>query len=107
MNKVLSLMGFAAKSRNLLTGYNTCSLQIQKNKIKVIILAEDLADNSKEKMVGLCKREGVKFYEFSTMEELSHITGKSNSGIFGITDEGFGAAISKEIDSIQSTKEAE
>lgn len=100
-------MGFAAKSRNLLSGYNTCSLQIQKKKIKLIILAEDLADNSKEKMIGLCKKEGIKYYEFSTMEELSHITGKSNSGIFGITDAGFGKAIEKEIDSIQSAKEAE
>lgn len=105
MNKVLSLMGFAAKSRNLLTGYNTCSLQIKK--INLIILAIDLADNSKEKMKKLCKNENVRCIEFSTMDELSHITGKSNSGIFGITDAGFGAAIEKEIDSIQSVKEAE
>lgn len=106
-SKVFSLLGFASKSRNLQTGYNTCVLAINKNKIKLIILATDLADNSKEKMTRLCESRGIKCYEFSTMDQLSKCTGKSNSGIFGITEPGFAKAIEKEIDLIQSEKEAE
>ena len=29
-NKVYSYLGFAAKSRNLVTGYNTCEMMIKK-----------------------------------------------------------------------------
>lgn len=105
-NKVFSLMGFASKSRNLVTGYNTCIYTMNKNKIKLIILAENLADNSKEKMLKACEGFKVNYKIYSTIEELSKCTGKTNSGIYGITDIGFAQAIAKEIDTIQSEKEA-
>ena len=73
-------MGLAARGRMLAVGYNTCILMMNRRKIKILILAGDLADNSKEKM----------------------ITGKENSGIFGITDENLSKAILEEIDHIQS-----
>ncbi len=99
-------MGFASKSRNLVTGYNTCIYTMNKNKIKLIILAQDLADNSKEKIIRACEGFHVDYKLYSSMDELSKCTGKSNSGIFGITDDNFAQAIAKEIDLIQSEKEA-
>lgn len=105
-NKVFGLLGFAAKSRNLVTGYNTCIYTMNKNKIKLVILASDLADNSKEKMVRACQGMEVTYRIYSDMESLSKVTGKVSSGIFGITDEGFAKAILKEIDLNQSEKEA-
>ena len=45
-NKVFSYMGFAAKARKLVTGYNTCDYMMEKRKIRLLILAEDLSENS-------------------------------------------------------------
>ena len=47
--KVISYLGFAKKSGNLLTGVNTCSFAMAKGKVKLMILAEDISENSREK----------------------------------------------------------
>ncbi|MCQ2550596.1 MAG: ribosomal L7Ae/L30e/S12e/Gadd45 family protein [Clostridia bacterium] len=98
MEKIYSLLGFCAKSRNLITGYNSCIFSMNKRKIKLIIIAEDLADNSKEKIIKACEKNEVKYFIISTMERLSKVTGKENCGIFGITEENFAQAISKEME---------
>lgn len=95
-------MGLAARGRMLAVGYNTCILMLNRKKLKALILARDLAENSLEKMVAAAKKNNVPFRIYGEMEELSHITGKENAGIFGITDENMSKAIIEEIDHIQS-----
>ena len=41
-NKVESYLGFAARSRNLITGYNTCIMMMAKRKVKLLIQKEFL-----------------------------------------------------------------
>lgn len=104
-NKVESYMGFAAKSRNLITGYNTCIMMMGKRKVKLLILSEDLAENTIKKMVSECNKNKVVYRIFGNSDDLSHITGKAGKGIFGITDHHFAEIICKEIDLIQSERE--
>ncbi|MBR5315904.1 MAG: ribosomal L7Ae/L30e/S12e/Gadd45 family protein [Firmicutes bacterium] len=104
-NKVESYLGFAARSRNLITGYNTCIMMMGKRKVKLLILSEDLAENTVEKMLKECKKNKVEYRVFGHSDDLSHITGKSGKGIFGITDKHFAEIICKEIDLIQSERE--
>ena len=104
-NKVESYLGFAAKSRNLVTGYNTCSMMMGKGKVKLLILSEDLAENTIKKMVAECDRNKVMYRIFGNSDDLSHVTGKAGKGIFGITDNHFAEIICKEIDEIQSERE--
>ena len=75
-DKVLRYMGLAARGRMLAVGYNTCILMMNRRKIKILILAGDLADNSKEKMISNAKKNNVPFRIYGSMENLSHITGK-------------------------------
>ena len=103
-NKVESYMGFAARSRNLITGYNTCIMMMGKRRVKLLILSEDLAENTIKKMVSECNRNKVEYRIFGNSDDLSHITGKSGKGIFGITDNHFAEIICKEIDKIQSER---
>ncbi len=58
-NKVLSYLGFAAKARKLVTGYNTCIYMMEKKKIRLLILAEDLSENSVKKMVSAAEKHKV------------------------------------------------
>jgi len=103
-NKVFSYMGFAAKARKLVTGYNTCVYMMEKRKIRLLILAEDLAENSVKKMVSAAEKHHVSYKIFGTKEQLSQITGNADKGIYGITDDNFAKVISDGIDHIQSVK---
>ena len=47
--RIHSYFGFAKKSRNLISGYNTCLYGIQKRKVKLMILASDLSENTLDK----------------------------------------------------------
>ena len=104
-NKVFSLMGFAARSKNLVTGYNTCLKLIPGRKLKLLIIGEDVGENTKSKMIQKCESYNVPIRIISSCEELSHITGKEDKGLFGITDEGFAKSLVKEIDKILSERE--
>lgn len=101
-DKVLRYLGLAARGRMLATGYNTCIFMLSKGKVKLIILATDLAENSVDKMISASRKYNIPYKVYGSKEELSHITGKENAGIFGITDENLSRAISEEIDHIQS-----
>ena len=105
MNKVCSYMGFAARSRNLVTGYNTCLLSMNKKKIKLLILTEELSENTLNKMIQQCTKTKTEYRIFGNAEELSKITGKDGTGIFGIIDKHFAEIICTEIDRIQSESE--
>lgn len=104
-DKVYSYLGFAAKSRNLITGYNTCSMMMEKRKLELLILTEDLAENTVKKLLQQCGRTKTEYRIFGKGDVLSHATGKSGKGIFGITDRHFAEIICKEIDLIQSERE--
>lgn len=104
-NKVESYLGFAARARNLITGYNTCIMMMEKRKVRLVILAEDLSENTVDKMLTQCNKNKVEYRIFGNSDDLSHITGKSGKGIFGITDKHFAEIICKEIDLIQSERE--
>ena len=106
-NKVLSYLGFAARARKLVTGYNTCLYMMEKKKIRLLLLAEDLSENTKKKMVSAAQRCGVPCKIYGAGEQLSEITGNVGKGIFGIPDENFAKVISEGIEQIQSEKKEE
>ena len=104
-DKVMTYLGFAAKSRNLVAGSNTCQMMMEKWKIQLLIVTDDIAENTMKKMLQCCNRNNIEYRVFGNSDELSRITGKSGKGIFGITDKHFAEIIVKEIDQIQSERE--
>lgn len=105
--KMLSYMGFAAKARKIVNGYNTCIFTMEKRRVKLLIIAEDLSENSKKKMIQAANKFNVEYRIFGDSDEMSHMTGTEGKGIFAITDENFANVISKEIDHIQSLEDRE
>lgn len=101
-DKVLRYLGLGARGRLLAIGYNTCVFMMGKGKVRMVILAENLAENSVEKMSSAAAKYNVPLRIYGSMEDLSHITGKENAGIFGVTDENLSRAILEEIDHRQS-----
>ncbi|MBQ1407970.1 MAG: ribosomal L7Ae/L30e/S12e/Gadd45 family protein [Eubacterium sp.] len=101
-DKLSAYLGFAAKAGKLMNGYNTCLSLIDKRKVRLLIVAEDSSDNTKEKMQRKSRAGKTEFRIFGTSEELSRITGKTESTVFAVTDEGFAKVIRNEIDRIRS-----
>ena len=101
-DKVFRYIGLAARGRMVAVGYNTCVFSMSKSKVKLIILAEDLSQISVEKIKSAADRKGIPVRVYGNKQELSHMTGKENSGIFGITDANLSKAILEEIDHMQS-----
>ncbi|MDF2653640.1 MAG: ribosomal protein [Bacillota bacterium] len=96
--RVDSYLGFAAKSKNLVSGYQSCLHAIKHRKLKLLILAEDLSENTVKKLSRVAEEGSVPVRVYGLSEELSQITGNQDRGIFGITDGNFAEAIMKEID---------
>lgn len=101
-DKVLNYLGLAARGRMLAVGYNTCMFMIGKRKVKLVVLAEDLAENSMKKILSLVNRNNIPYVVYGTKEILSQRTGKEDSGIFGITDENLAKAVLYEIEHRES-----
>ncbi len=97
--KIESYMGFAAKSRKLISGAETCKAFMAKGKVKLLIIAEDISANTKEKVIREAVRHNVEYKVFGEKEKLSAMTGETDSGIFGILDDNFKNVILKEIES--------
>ncbi|MGN0711966.1 MAG: L7Ae/L30e/S12e/Gadd45 family ribosomal protein [Anaerovoracaceae bacterium] len=98
-SKIESYLGFATRSRNLITGSNTCLFAMNKKKIKLLILAGDISENTMKKLRNAAEEGNTVYRVYSTCDELSRICGTSGKGVFGITDQNFADVILKEIDS--------
>lgn len=96
--KIDSYLGFAKKSRGLISGYNSCTDGMMRRKIRLLILAEDLAENTSEKLSRLANTQGVKVCIYGTIEDLSRVTGEVDRGVFGITNEHLASAVLNEIE---------
>lgn len=103
--KIKGYLGLATKAGKLVTGYNTCLDLIPTGKIKLVILATDVGENTRSKIEGKCKSYGIPFRIGLDAETMSRACGKEDKGVFGFTDKGFSASIIKIID--KDTKEFE
>lgn len=101
-NKLVSYLGFAQKSGNLIRGYSKCLALVEKQKVKLLIVAEDMSRNTMKKMVQKCRSSGTDYRIFGGSEVLSQVTGAVGNGIFAVMDDNFAKVISREIDRIQS-----
>ena len=96
--KVISYLGFAKKSGNLVSGVNTCAFAMAKRKVKLMILAEDISENSEKKIMKEIRKYGVPFVKYGNSDELSHATGVTGRSVFAICDRNFAEVILNEID---------
>lgn len=96
-SKALKLMGFAKKSGNLVSGVNTCTFSMNRKKVKLMILAEDISEGSEKKIMKEIRKAGVDYIKAGSIDEMSHATGAEGRSVFGILDSNFAEAILKEI----------
>ena len=85
-NKILGLIGLAARARKVCFGADSVEERIKKNKVKMLIVAEDASQRTKDKFNKIAKEKNVPIIIKGDIELLSKTIGKSNKAIIGIED---------------------
>jgi len=91
--RLKGFLGLATKAGKLVTGYNTCLDMIPRGKLKLVIIAKDVGENTKKKIGQKCESYGIPMRIGMGAADMSHACGKRDKGVFGITDKGFANSI--------------
>ncbi len=84
--KILGLIGLSARARKICFGADSVELEIKKRKVKLIVIANDSSERTKEKFIKLGSEYNIPYLIIGEIEELSKSIGKSNKAIIGIKD---------------------
>lgn len=94
-DKILSLLGLAAKSGNIVSGEFMVEKLVKAKKAFLVIVAEDTSDSSKKSYMDMCTFYHTPIYFYGTKESLGHFIGKEMRASVAITDKGFAGSIEK------------
>ncbi len=107
MNKVYSLLGLAAKSRNLVSGEFMTEKVIKDGKAVLVIVSDDSSDNTKKMFSNMCIHYEVPLETYGTKANLGHAIGKEQRASLAITDKGFAETVKKQLAEAKKDTEVE
>lgn len=87
--KILNLIGLAARARMTILGEEVVIKTISNNPNSIVFLAKDSGNNIKKKIRNKTKTYNCYLVEDFTSSELSKTIGKENRKIVLVTDKGF------------------
>ncbi|SES78153.1 L7Ae/L30e/S12e/Gadd45 family ribosomal protein [Anaerobranca gottschalkii] len=94
-NYIASLLGLAQRARKLSSGTVAVLKAIEKNNAKLVIIANDISDNSIEKIINKCKYKRIPMIKFAEKATLGHYIGKELRAVISINDQNFATTILK------------
>lgn len=105
MNKdqICSLLGLAARGRNLVSGEFSTEKAIKEGRANVVIVAKDASDNTKKKFSDMCAYRNIPIYFYQDKDILGHSIGNEMRASIAVLDEGLSKAIIKKFDIMAST----
>ena len=93
--KILGMLGLASRARKITFGTDSTLAEMQKNKIKLVIVAEDASERTKNKFKENAKKFNVPIIICGSIEELSQAIGKQNKAIIGIKESNIATEIER------------
>lgn len=94
-SKILGLIGLAMKAGKVSFGADSVEESIIKRKVKLVIIAEESSERTKNKFISICEKYNIPVIIDGNIEDLSKTIGKSNKAIIGIKDINFAKTIQK------------
>ncbi len=101
-NKVYGLLSIAAKAGKVKSGELAAAEQIQGGRARLVLIAADASDNTKDRFVSLCRGRHIAAYGYGTKEELGHSIGKAERSVLAVTDEGLAGAIQNKLNEAEA-----
>ncbi|MGN0343123.1 MAG: L7Ae/L30e/S12e/Gadd45 family ribosomal protein [Roseburia sp.] len=99
-DKVLSMLGIAAKSGNIASGEFSTEKAIKERKAYLVVVAEDSSDNTKKNFSNMCHFYHVPYVTYSDKENLGHSIGKEFRASLAVTNEGLAKSVLKQLNNM-------
>ncbi len=97
-NKILSLLGLAARGRNLMSGEFQTEEAVKNGSALLVLVAEDASDNTKKLFRDKCSYYEIPCYVYGTKETLGRAIGKMYRASVAVCEPGLAAGIKKLLD---------
>ena len=94
-NKILGMLGLASRARKITFGADATLQDIQKNKVKLVIIAEDASERTKSKFIDATNLAKIPIIIHGSIDELSKAIGKTNKAIVGVKESNIAHEIEK------------
>ena len=92
-NKIGSMLGLAARGRNLVSGEFATENAVKSGKAFLVIITEDASDNTVKKFTNMCDFYEVPMVRFTDKEAMGHYIGKEMRVSVAVTNEGIADTI--------------
>lgn len=92
-NKYLNMLGLAYRARKLSTGEQAIIKDIQAKRAKLVLIANDIGQQTKKKLTDKCDTYDVPFKIVDDRETIAKAIGKSARVAVAILDDGFAKKI--------------
>lgn len=92
--RLLQLLGLAARARKVVSGEELVVKEIRHNKAKLVLLATDASNNSSKKIQDKCTFYNVEYHVFGDRYQLGNAIGKEARVALAIVDSGFAKKMS-------------
>lgn len=96
-NRVLSMLGIAAKSGSVVSGEFSTEKAVKTGKAYLVIVSEEASGNTRKMFSNMAGYYEVPIYEFGTKEELGKCIGKEYRSSLAVTDENLAKAVTKKL----------
>lgn len=92
-DKILSLLGIAAKSGSVLSGEFSTEKAVKDGKAYLVIVASDASENTQKMFRNMTEFYEVPMYLYADKETLGHFIGKEFRASLAVTNEGLARSI--------------
>lgn len=87
------MLGLAYRARKLTTGEDTIIKDIQAKRAKLVLIANDISEQTEKKITDKCRTYNVPYFKVADRDTLAHAIGKSSRVAVAIIDQGFARKI--------------
>ena len=99
-NRVLQMLGIAAKSGNVVSGEFSTEKAVKSGKAYLVIVSEEASENTRKMFTNMTDFYEVPLRVFGTKEELGRCIGKQFRASLAITDENLANAVVSKLENI-------
>lgn len=85
------------KSGNIASGSFATEKAVKDGKAHIVIVADDVSDNTREKYTKMCGYRKIPVYFYGTKDDLGHAIGKDYRAMMAVTEKGLADLITKNI----------
>jgi ribosomal protein L7Ae-like RNA K-turn-binding protein len=96
--KLLGLIGLGARAKNVVVGVDRVKDAVRRGKVRVVFVAPDASENSRDKVLPLLEARRVVVFEGLSAEALGNAVGKASTVAVGVTDAALARGLRRLVD---------